>query len=139
MLAKFVFVTEIHQDKTKNGTPYTYIFDQDKTRWSFFKGEKVETNKGYIFHYEEENGFFNVKQIEPATNVFKVEAAKELASKNDIVRNLGIATSYAVDLVNGKSIELKDLETYALKLYKFIQSESESMYNATQTPKQEIK
>jgi hypothetical protein len=137
--AKFVFVTELKCDKTKTGKDYSYCLDQDKVRWNFFNGEKVELQKGYVFDYEVSGEYSNVKKITPVINVFKQEAMKDVASKNDIKRDLTTSLSYAKDLVIAKILDIGQMEAESLKLYRFINSESDKILAEIQTPKPEIK
>lgn len=118
MPAKYVVVAELKMGVTKNNSEYPYILDQDKIRWNLFPPlPKVELNKCYVFHYEEEGGYSNVKSIEPVVNVFKREALKDMVNRNDILRNLTVSMSYAKDLVTSGVIDLPDMFIWADKIH----------------------
>ena len=122
---KLVLAKELKTGTTSKGKEYLQFFDQDGQQWNFFQGEKFEQNKAYLFGYELENGFNNVKQISPVVNLFKQKALKEIANRNDIIRNYSVCLSYAKDLVVGGKIELGEIFAKADELYKAFQDKAD--------------
>lgn len=97
MPIKYVVIREVKTTNNKNGEAYNYCLDQDSTRWNLFKPlPMVEPNKAYAFYFEPENGYNNLKQIQPVINVFKAQAIKETASKAEIHRNYSICMTQAI-------------------------------------------
>jgi hypothetical protein len=117
MPAKAVVITELKMGKAKNGE-YPIAIDQDKILWRLFPPlPKVELNRCYAFHFEVEGEYSNVKSIEPLVNVFKREALKEVANRNDIKRDAMMCISYSKDLLIASKIEPTELFTFADKIY----------------------
>lgn len=125
MQAKYVIVSELKSDTTKNGKLYTWFYDQDKFRWNLFNNEKVELNKSYILRFEQEGDFLNVKQLEQLTNIFQQKALKEISNKNDVIRNLSVFFSYAKDLVVADKIKLEEIFSFTEKIYTEVNSQAE--------------
>lgn len=101
MQFEFVLVKELKFATTKNtNKQYPVIVDQAGNIWRLFNGEQVELNKAYTFGYDlsEDKQFKNVKQIIPLANVFKIQALKEVANKNDIIRNYSIAITQSIQI-----------------------------------------
>lgn len=118
MQAKYVVITEMKTGQTKNKSDYTYILDQDKVRWNLFNNlPKVELNKSYLFRFEIEGEYTNVKSIEPLTNIFHQKALQEVANKSEIWRNYSVTFSYAKDLCVAGKIELGEMFNLADKIY----------------------
>lgn len=129
----FIFVGEIHNAQTLKGKPYKYIIDTlTKERWNLFNNEKVELNKGYTITYEIDGNYKNIKSIINCNNVFKQEAAKELASIIDIKRDIFMSLSYAKDLAANGVLEVGQITTKAMEFYNFATSKADELYNATQ-------
>jgi hypothetical protein len=129
MQSKFVFVTEIHSDKTKTGKDYSYIFDQDKDRWNLFNNEKIELRKGYVFRFEVNGEFRNVREIEPVINIWKQEALKEVANRNDVIRNYSIAIGQAIQYfaIEDKIPDKVQLFSFAWEIYDDVQSKTDKV------------
>jgi hypothetical protein len=139
LASTFVFVAEIHSAKTLSGKEYKYIIDAEtKERWNLFNNEKVEVNKAYTFSYEVNGTYKNIKSILACNNVFKQEAAKELASIIDIKRDIFMSLSYAKDLAANGVLDVGQITTKAMEFYNFATSKAYELYNATQN-KEEIK
>lgn len=117
MQAKYVIITELKSDKTKNGKQYTWFYDQDKFRWNCFDNENVELNKSYVLRFEQEGDYLNIKQLEPLVNVFHDKALKEIANRSDYKRDIFMSISYAKDLIVGGMLDPDDLFTFAEKIY----------------------
>lgn len=118
---KAVFVKEIHQAFDKNNAAYTWILDQDNSRWNLFRIKAtLEVNKGYVFVYETEGQFQNVKEIMPLVNIFKQQALKEVASRNDIKRDLFMSVSYAKDLCVAGQVQKAELFAMAETIYTWV-------------------
>jgi hypothetical protein len=138
MPAKFVFVTELHSDKTKNGKDYIYLLDQDKTRWNLFNGEKVELNKGCVFDFEVKGEYQNVTVIKPVVNIFKQEVMKEIADLNSIKRDIIVCISYVKDLIVADKIPLVEWDAQSEKIYRYMLNFSQGEYDKTQVEKPKI-
>jgi hypothetical protein len=117
MPIKAVVIQELKVGTSKNGE-YQIAYDQTHTRWNIFSPmPKVDLNKSYAFHYEVEGEYSNLKKIEPILDLFKREALKEVASRNDYKRDIFMSVSYAKDLLIAGKIEPKELFTFADKIY----------------------
>jgi len=127
MQSKFVLITEVKTDKTRQGKDYAYILDQDKIRWNLFNGERVEINKGYVFRFEQNGEYQNVKEIEPVINILKQEAMKDLANRNDIIRLLQFCLSTTKDLVVAGKLEYVNITNISEELYKWINDKADSL------------
>lgn len=134
MQSKFVFITEMKTDKTRNGRDYVYCFDQDKLRWNLFNGERVELNKAYVFRFEQNGEYNNIKEIEPVINVLKVEVMKDLASRNDVIRNYSTFFSYAKDLCVGGKIEKTEMFSMAESIYTWINEKADEVMAESSKP-----
>jgi hypothetical protein len=132
---EYIFVKTIEKPKDKNGKEYTKIIDHLNKQWFLFRSDfTFEVNKCYDLSYElNEKDFPLITKITPLKNLFQEKALREVANKNDITKNLAVATSYAVTLIANGMATLEDLEKVSLRIYEFIQSKSDEFYNATQT------
>jgi hypothetical protein len=126
-----VLITQIKMGTTKNGKDYPIGYDQSGTPWRFFHGEHIEINKGYCIGYEwdETHKYKNIQKIIPLANVWKVEVLRELASKNDITRNITVCCSYAKDLVASKDIGLDKMFEWSDKIYDYVINKVEKEYD----------
>lgn len=126
---KFVFVKEIHDAKTAKGSAYYYFLDHENVRWNIFPEkirERLEPKKGYIIEFEKLGEFNNLITIRPAINKLLEQAGKELANKNDIIRNFTVCMSYSKDLAVAQLIKLDEIENWANKFYKSIMDKANS-------------
>ena len=136
MQAKFVFITELKSDKTKTGKDYWYALDQDKQRWNFFNGEKVELQKGYVFDYEMSGDFMNVKVIKPVVNIFQQKALKDLANINDIKRELQVCLSYSKDItIATQKFDKVEMFSLAYEMYDWLNSTADKLMPKTEDSK----
>ena len=123
MPSEAVLIKELRIEQDKNKRAYTVVIDGYNNRWNLFNppiSMKPELNKAYVFRYETSGEYKNVKTIEPLANVFKQQALKEIANKNDVTKNYSIATSYAVQLVASGKVATDELFTWADKIYEAI-------------------
>lgn len=119
---KLVFVKELRSGITKTQKTYPLVLDQDNEQWHIFNAaaNDLRVNASYLFSFEiNEKGFKDIQSIKPLVNVFHQKALKEVASRNDLTRNISVATSYAISLVNGGNIPLDDVFLWADKIYDY--------------------
>lgn len=133
MPAKFVFVTELKTDQTRAGKTYTYLYDQDKTRWNLFNGEQVELRKGYVFDFEVNGEYSNVKAIKPVINIFQQKALAEVANRNDYKRDLFMAVSYAKDMVCANQTPATEIFALAESIYKWVNETTDKLMPKDET------
>lgn len=130
-----VLITELRNDKDKNQRPYLVVIDGYKERWNLF-GEfakaDLKVGKAYLFRYERNGEFRNLTSIEPLDRIFVQQALKEVANKNDIMREFTMLVAYSKDLVTAGKIELPDLLPTAKNLYQDINNFVEAEYAKTQ-------
>lgn len=126
---KLVFVKELRSPTTKSGSTYTQILDQDNKTWNLFKDFGfIELQKSYLVNFEmNDKGFEDVKKITPLVNVFQQKALKEIASRNDIVRNLSTCVSYSKDMVIGGVLEMSALYDKAMEMNNWIQKNADEL------------
>jgi hypothetical protein len=126
---KVILVKELKSGKTKGDTPQDYLIpvDQDNDQWHLFRQTcPIELNKVYLmtFHLNEK-GYKEVEKVTPLVNIFKAKALKEVANRNDITKNLAVATSYSIQLLVSDKIKLDELFDYSKKIYDFIQQKTD--------------
>lgn len=127
---KLVYVKSLERPLDKFGKEYSKVTDQDNQTWAFFRDQKFEVGKAYLFTYENnEKGFPDVSKITPLVNIFVQQALKETAHKNDIIRNYTLCLSYAKDLVNGGKINLDEMEVFAMNMYNLTMRFADQEYN----------
>lgn len=116
---KFVFVKELKNGLTKFQKSYPIVVDQENEQWHIFiNTPTLEIKKCYLFSFiNNDKGFKDIQKITPLVNIFQQKALKEVANKNDLIRNISIATSYSISLVVGGKIPLDDLFVWADKIY----------------------
>ena len=127
---KFVFVKELKSGLTKGQKVYPIIVDQDNEQWHIFNQDTnaLRTNTSYLFTYEiNDKGFKDLLKITPLTNVFHQKALREVASRNDYVRNLGMMLSYAKDMVNAGTLEMPQLFEKATEMYSWVNNEADRL------------
>jgi len=136
-----VLICELKNDKDRNSRPYLVVIDGFGVRWNLF-GElanyKLTLGKGYVFKYERNGEFKNVKEIEPLANIFKREALKELSSKSDIIRNVSISVGQAIQCfaIENKIPNHEDLFTLSDKIYNYVTQKTNEEYDKiNQLPK----
>lgn len=120
MPSEAVLIKELKIEQTKNKQNYTIVIDGYNNRWNIFNppiSMQLEINKAYVFKYEINGEFKNVKSVETLANIFQQKALKEVANKNDIIKNYSIAISYATNLASAGTIPLDDLFVWADKIY----------------------
>jgi hypothetical protein len=114
--------------ETKGDRSWVKVTDQDNYAWYLFnnQGSKVELNKSYIFTFEtNEKGFTNVNVIKPLVNIFHQKALKEVANRNDILRNYSVSFSYSKDLVVAGLIPLNEIYTKSDEIYEYMQKKAD--------------
>jgi hypothetical protein len=127
---KFVQVKEIKSGLTKGQKVYPIAIDQDNEQWHIFNQDanSLRANTSYLFSYEiNDKGFKDLLKVTPLTNVFHQRALKEIASRNDIVRNLGMMLSYAKDLVIADKIPLDQMYSQAYLMYDWVQQDADKL------------
>ena len=134
---KLVFVKEIGSGTTRNGKQYPIIKDQDNDTWHYWGGEicPVELHKSYLFTFKvNDAGYKDIEKISPLVNIFKQEALKEVASRNDIIRNLTVCLSYAKDMVIGKAIDMDIMYDMAFEMYQRINDKADELMPKVDEP-----
>jgi len=135
MPIKYVIIKEIKSGTTKNGSTYPWILDQEGIRWNLFPPlPQVTINKAYAFHFEQNGEFCNVKKIEPIINIFKAEVLKELASKNELQKQISICLSYATSLSANGIIEPDKILEWSDKFYDYSTQKCDSEYEKINNP-----
>lgn len=130
MQFEFVLVKELRSGQIKDtNKTYPIVVDQAGNFWRLFDNQQVELSKAYTFGYEfsDDKRFKNVRKIIPLSNIFQQKALKEVANRNDILRELGICTSYAIELVKTDKIKLDELFTWSDKLYDYITQKADKL------------
>lgn len=132
---KLVFAKIIEKPTDRNGKVYLKITDQDNEIWYLFQYTIMpEINKAYLFNFEKDDkGYPRVSKITPVVNIFKQEALKSIANRNDIIRNYSIAVTQAIQvLAIGDSVpEPEKLFDWAEKIYNKVEEKADSL-----TPKE---
>ncbi len=125
---KLVFIKTLTTE-TKGSNSWLKVIDQDNVSWNIFsKDTKLEYNKAYLFTYfMNEKGFDNVSKITPVTNIFHQKALKEVANRNDVVRNYSVAFSYAKDLSVADKIKLEEIFDWSDKIYNYFQEKADKI------------
>lgn len=126
---KFVFIKEIKSGTTRFQKPYPIITDQDNDTWHVFnQGVQLELNKAYVFGFSfNDKGFKDIEQITPVVNIWKQEALKEIASRNDIIRNYSIALGHALEYFSGTKPPLEEVFETAGQIYNFVDSKADAV------------
>ncbi len=126
---KLVFVKELKTGTTKDNTNYPIVIDQDNEKWNIFRQAiKLELNKAYLFSFvKNDRGFNDIQRIVPVFNIFKQEALKEVANKNDVIRNYSIAISYAINLAGSGQIGINDIFKWADDIYNALMEKADSL------------
>jgi hypothetical protein len=141
--AKFIFVKAIEKPNDKFGKPYLKITDHENSSWSFFRSDfKPELNKCYEFTYElNANGFPDVSKITPLVNLFQIQALKDTANRNDILRNYFMCLSYAKDIYIAKNqpLEMSVMFDLATQMYDWVNSKSDEAMAKINSQDKEIK
>jgi len=120
MPSEAVLVKELRTEQDRNKRTYTVVIDGYNNRWNLFNPPitlKPEINKAYVFRYDINGDFKNVKAVELLANMFKQQALKDISSKNDIIKNYSIAVSYTIQLVASGVVKIEELFTWADKIY----------------------
>jgi hypothetical protein len=137
-----VLIVALSTELDKNKRPYLSVTDGFGARWNLF-GElantKLEIGKGYEFQYDLNGEYKNVKKIEKLDNIFKQVALKELANRSDFTKNMGISTSYAIELCKADKIKLEELFTWSERINKFIQNFADNEMAKINPDNKEIK
>lgn len=130
-LYEYVLVKELKSGTDKNQKQYPIVISGIGERWNLFHNEKVELNKSYAFGYTmSENGQYkNVVSIIPLAKIAVQEALKEVSSKFDLMRNIGIATGYAKDLAVAKIIEVEKMFEWADNIYGYTSKKCDVEYD----------
>ena len=134
---KLVFVKELQSGLTKNQKVYPVIVDQDNDKWYIFNQEvnSLHLQGSYLFTFEiNDKGFKDIKKITPLVNIFQQKALKEVANKNDIIRNLTVCLSYSKDLVIGGKMELADLYLKAYEMYDWLNENADKLMPPSGNP-----
>jgi len=125
---KLVFVKELTYAKTKAGKDYPIVTDQDNEKWNIWNDTELHLQKSYLFSFIlNDKGFKDIQKITLLTNVFHQRALKEVASRNDIVRVLGMMLSYAKDLVIADKIPLDQMYSQAYLMYDWVQEDANKL------------
>lgn len=125
---KLVFVKELKTPNDKNGKPYTQVIDQNRQTFNFFKGEKFDLGKAYLFTFTlNDRGYPEVTETKAVVNIMYEKALKEVASRNDIVRNLSTCVSYSKDMVIGGVLEMSALYDKAMEMNNWIQKNADEL------------
>ena len=130
---KLVFVKELSSGTTKGGKSYPVVTDQDNEKWNIWlDGANLELQKSYLFTFVlNDKGFKDIQKITPVINIFHQKALKEVASRNDIVRNLTVCLSYAKDMFIAGVIGKEMIFDEAMEMYQWINKEADSLMPKT--------
>jgi len=133
-LNKFVFVKELQSGVTKGGKNYPIVIDQDGEKWFIWNEASLLISGSYLFTYKiNDKGFKDIDKITPLVNVFKQQALKEVANKNDITKNLTVCLSYSKDLVIGEKLQLGEIYIKAQEMYDWLTKTADNIM-----PKEDI-
>lgn len=131
---KLVFVKELKSGLTKNQKVYPIVVDQDNESWHIFNQDasNIQVNSSYLFTFEfNDKGFKDIQNITPLVNIFHQKALKEVASRNDVVRNLTVCLSYAKDLVIADKVTMtespNDIYSVAWEMYEWLQQTADKI------------
>ena len=134
---KLVFVKELTSGLTKTNSTYPRVRDQDNELWNIFNQNinDIHLQGSYLFTFEiNDKGFKDIKKITPLVNIFQQKALKEVANKNDIIRNLTVCLSYSKDLVFGGKMELADLYLKAYEMYDWLNENADKLMPPSGNP-----
>ena len=134
---KLVFVKELTSGLTKTNSTYPRVRDQDNELWNIFNQNinDIHLQGSYLFTFEiNDKGFKDIKKITPLVNIFQQKALKEVANKNDIIRNLTVCLSYSKDLVIGGKMELADLYLKAYEMYDWLNENADKLMPPSGNP-----
>jgi hypothetical protein len=133
MLYDYVFIKELKSGQTKTQKQYPIVISEKGERWNLLNNEHVELGKAYTFGWEfsDNKQFKNIKQVIPLQNIFKIEALKELSSKNDITRNVSIAVTQAIQCfaIEAKMPNHEDLFALSDKIYEYVSGKVDTEYD----------
>ena len=125
-----VLVRGLSTDYDRNKRPYQVVTDGYNCRWNLF-GElasyKLQLNKGYLFKYERNGEFKNVKVIEPLANIFEVRALEKLANISEYKKDVGVALRFTTDLIIGGKLELNQLYEKTNEILEYLNKKAESL------------
>jgi hypothetical protein len=129
---KLVFAKIIEKPTDRNGKVYLKITDQDNEIWYLFQYTIMpEINKAYLFNFEKDDkGYPRVSKIIPVVNIFKQEALKSIANRNDIIRNYSIAMTQAIQvlaILQNCLPEPEKLFNWAEKIYNNVEEKADSL------------
>jgi hypothetical protein len=139
---KFVFVKELKTGRSeKTNSTWPEITDQDNEIWRLFRQQiQIELNKSYLITFTtNEKGFKDIEKITPLVNIFKQEALKEIASRNDIQRTYLTCLSYSKDLCAAGVTKFEGILDDTQWFYDWIDKSVNAEMAEIQTPKQDIK
>jgi hypothetical protein len=144
MSDKLVYVKELKQGRSdKTNSTWPEITDQDNEIWRLFRQQiQVELGKAYLITFSKnERGFNDIEKITPLVNIFKQEALKEIANRNDVIRNYSIAITQSVQYysTNGMLPDITKVFEVADTIFAQVNSVADKVMASIQTPKQEIK
>ena len=137
MQDKFVYVKELKSGLTRTNKVYPIIIDQDNEQWNIWNQDvnNILINSCYLFSFIiNDRGFKDIEKITPLVNIFQQKALKEVASRNDIIRNLTVCLSYSKDMVVGGVLELDKIYDMTNQMYQFITDKVDSLM-----PQDEVK
>jgi hypothetical protein len=125
---KLVFVKELKTPNDKNGKPYCSLTDQNGQVFNFFKGEKFDLGKAYLFTFTlNDRGFPDVTETKSVVNIFQERALREVASKSDIIRGLSTSLSYAKDMLVGGVLEPDKMYDKAMEMHLWVQENADKL------------
>jgi hypothetical protein len=128
MPIKYVIIKELKSGNLKAGGTYPYVLDQENIRWNLFAPlPHVELNKAYAFTYETKGEFSNVIKIEPVVNIFKTQALKDIANRNDIQRNIMMCLAYSKDLAIAQITKSEELYTKAIEMLDWVNKKTDEL------------
>jgi len=125
-----VLVKELKTDLDKNKRNYQIVIDGFNCRWNLF-GElsnyKLQIGKGYLFKYERNGEYKNVREIEPLSNIFEVRALEKMANISEYKKDVGVALRFSTDLIIGGKLELNELYTKTDEILDYLNKKAESL------------
>ena len=129
MPIKYVVIREVKSATMKSGEAYPFCLDQENVRWNLFRPlPHVEVNHAYAFYYESDGQYQNVKRIEPVVNIFKAQALKDTANRNDYKKDLFMSLSYAKDLLIAHEVPDKTaMFSLAYEIYEWINQTTDKL------------
>ena len=127
---KFVYVKILEKPLDKNQKPYVKITDQEGQVFNIFGAQmNYEVGKCYLFTYTlNDKGYPNIERAVPLVNIFKQEALKEIANKNDVIKHYSIAITQSIQVMAAgghSSFTSDELFAWADDIYKHVNDKAD--------------